>query len=246
MLMLEAIGFGQTANRAVKFAPIYTNSAARAQLEDLTAKRTVVIQAQQNLDKVLIQAQSTPAPAADPAVAEAQKKVDVAATQAKEAASKVLAKPESPPAPGDKVKELKEAVNQVKIQASQDAQTTGTTFLSLTIGGILLALGASVTGFLKKAVIAGVLSLLAATVGGIPKALAIDQRADYYQTLSQSASSLALDLQFDLLVTEDDYNEYVHRLQVLMTRSAPEATKSRQAAEDMIAELQAAKLPHRD
>ncbi len=245
ILILDAHAFGQAPNRAAKFTAIYANPAAREATEDLVAKRKIVIQAQQNLERVLVQAQSSPTPAADPAVAEARKKLDAAATDAKKATSKVLT-PGSPAAPADKVKELKEAVNLLMLQASRDAKTSGTTFLSLTIAGILLALGASVTGFLKKAVIAGVLSLLAAAVGGIPKALAVDQRADYYQTLSQSASSLALDLQFDLLITEDDYNEYVHRLQVLITRSTPEATKSRQAAEDMVAELQAVKLPHRD
>ena len=246
MLMLGATGFGQAPNRIARLSAIYVNPAAKEATEDLAAKRKIVIQAQQNLDKVLAQTQSSPAAAADPVVTEARKKVEEAATEAKQATAKVLAQPGSPAAPADKVKELKDAVNLLKLQASKDARSSGTAFLALTIAGILLALGASMTGFLKKAVIAGVLSLCAAAVGGIPKALAVDQRADYYQTLSQSASSLALDLQFDLVITEDDYNEYLHRMQVLVTRSAPEAAKSRQAAEDMISELQAVKLPHRD
>ena len=172
--------------------------------------------------------------------------MEAAAAEAKEAASKVLARPESPTAPADKVRELKDTVNQIKLQASQDAKASANTFRGLTLAGILLALGASVTGFLKKAVIAGVLSLFAAAVGAVPKALAIDERADYYQTLYQNASSLAFDLQFDLSISLDDYNEYLHRLQVLVTRAAPEAAKSRQAAADMVSELQAVKTPHRD
>ncbi len=245
IVVLSAAALGQTPpNRTFNLVPLESSPAARQATENLSIKRQAVIKAQQNLDKVTIQTQASPAAPPPPALADAQKKVEEAATQAKQAESQVLDRPKSPPAPANKIAELVAAVNQIKLQALKDASVAGDTVVVLTVSGILLALGASVSGFLKKAVIAGILSLSAAAVGGVPKATAIDEKADFYQTLYQSASSLAYDLQFALVITEDDYNEFVQRFQVLVARSAPEATKSRQAASDLISELQAVKMPH--
>jgi len=243
ILMFETMGYGQVRDRASNLKTIHVNPAVQRAAEDYTTKRKIVIQAQQKLDTLLLHADGAKT---DPVIAEAEKKVESAAVDAKEAASKVLAEPVLSPVPADNVKALKDEVNLLKAQAAKDASRSNTTLLSLTIGSILLALSASVTGFLKKAVIAGVLSTLAAGAGGIPKALALDQQSDYNQMLSRQASILALDIQFDLLISVDDYNGYVSQLRILTLGSEPEATKSREAAEALVAELQSAKPPHRD
>src|SRR4051812_5179540 len=90
VLLLSVVGFGQARPSAVRLAPIYANPAARVAYEDLTAKRRIVIQAQQELDKAAIQADGAPTATPTPAVVEAQKKLEQASAEAKEAASKVL------------------------------------------------------------------------------------------------------------------------------------------------------------
>ena len=110
----------------------------------------------------------------------------------------------------------------------------------------MLALGSAIAGFLKKSIIAGVLSLCTATIGGVPKALGIDGNADFYQQLYDGANSLASEIQFDVSVTLRDYNEYVKRFQTLEAHTAPGATKSREAGADLMNQLLAAKGPHKD
>jgi hypothetical protein len=242
ILMVSVVGFG--ADR--KFEAIYANPAMQAAVEDLSSKKIAAIVAQQNLEKVLVQASASATPANDPVIAAAQNKAEAAATDVKVAATKVLAQPDSQLAPKDKVKELEDAVDEIQLQAAQNANSSNNLYLEITIVGILLALGASVAGFLKKSVIAGVLSLCAGTAGGAPKAIGIDGTGDFYQQLYDGASSLASDIKFDVVVTLQDYNGYVTRLKALQAHSAPGASKSRDAAKALMNELLAAKTPHKD
>jgi hypothetical protein len=242
ILMVSAVGFG--AER--KFEAVYANTAMKAAVEDLSNKKIAAIVAQQDLEKARVQASPSATPANDPAIAAAQNKAEAATADAKAAATKVLAQPDSELAPKAKVKELEEAVDELQLQASKDANSTNSLYLEITIAGILLALGASVAGFLKKSVIAGVLSLCAGTAGGAPKAIGLDGTGDFYQQLYDGASSLASDVKFDVLVTLQDYNGYVTRLKALQAHSAPGASKSRDAAKALMNELLAAKTPHKD
>ena len=241
-LIVSALGFG--ADR--KFEAFYTTPAMRAAVEDLSNKKKVAIVAQQELEKVLVQAGPAATPVNDPVIAAAQNKAEIAATDAKAAVTRVLAQPDSQSAPAGKVKELEDAVDEIQLQASKDASSTNNLYLGITVGGILLALGASVAGFLRKSVIAGVLSLCAGTAGGTPKAIGLDGTGDFYQQLYDGANSLASDIKFDVVVTLQDYNGYVTRLKALQTHSAPGASKSRDAAKALMNELLAAKTPHKD
>ncbi len=243
ILIFAAIGFGQAPSR---LSAIYASPAARAASEEFSKKKEVAIKAQQDLEKILVQAKDPSTAASDPAVAAAKAKADAATTEAKAAASTVLAEPDSQPAPADKVRALEDAVNQIKLQASKDASSSSRLYLGLTLGGILLALGSSLAGFLKKSIIAGVLSLCTGAVGGLPKALGVDGNIDFYQQLYDGANSLASEIQFDVLVTLRDYNGYVKRFQALEAHSAPGAAKSREAGAELMNELAAAKAPHKD
>jgi hypothetical protein len=242
ILMFSSIALGQTP----RFTTIYANPAMRAAAEDLSNMKRAAITAQQDLEKVLVKANVSATPANDPVIAAAQNKADSAAAEAKAAVSKVLAQPDSEPAPADKVKELEDTIDQIQFQASKDASASNRLYLEITVAGIILALGASVAGFLKKSVIAGVLSLCAGAVGGTPKAVGLDGNGDFYQQLYDGASSLASDLKFDVGVTLQDYNGYVIRMKALQAHSAPGASKSREAATDLMNELLAAKTPHKD
>jgi len=243
ILIFSTVGFAQA---PPKFAPIYTSPAARVASEEFSKKKRVAILAQQDLEKMLVHAKDPSTAANDPAIAGAKAKADTAATEAKAAASTVLAEPDSPPAPADKVRELADRVNQIKLQASKDVSSGSRLYLGLTLGGILLALGSSVAGFLKKSVMAGVLSLCTGAVGGMPKALGVDGRIDFYQQVYDGANSLASDMRFDVLVTLRDYNGYVKRLQALEAHSALGAAKSREAGAELMNDLLAAKAPHKD
>ena len=243
ILIFCAIGF---AEEAPKFTPIYASPAARAASEEFSKKKRMAILAQQNLENILVQAKDPLAAANDPAIAAAKAKAEAATTEVKAAASTVLAEPDSQPAPADKVRELADAVNHIKLQAWRDVKSSSSLYLGLTLGGILLALGSSVAGFLKRSIMAGVLSLCTATVGGMPKALGVDGNVDFYQQLYDGANSLASDIQFDVLVTLRDYNGYVKRLHALEAHSAPGAEKSRAAGLELMNELLAARTPHKD
>jgi hypothetical protein len=81
---------------------------------------------------------------------------------------------------------------------------------------IILGLFAAIAGFLKKAVAAGVLSLVVTASAGAAKAFPINDRASYYQTLYGEALSLQVQTKFASEMTVEDYNKYVARLTTIL------------------------------
>lgn len=243
VLVFAAIGLAQAPRP--KFDAIYKNPAARAASEDLTRKREIALKAQVELDKLLVQRKESSAPI-EPEIAAAKAKVDAATTDAKAAAAVVLTHTDSQLASAAQVAQLLEIVRQIQTQAETEGKSSVRLNLGLTLLGSLVALGAAVAGFLKKPILAGVLSLCAGTVSGTPKLMELDQSVEFYQQLYSGANSLASDVRLDLAVTNSDSADYSKRLEVLNEYCGPGVVKSRETGSTLMIKLLAAKTPHRD
>jgi hypothetical protein len=69
---------------------------------------------------------------------------------------------------------------------------------------------------MRKAVAAGVLSLIVVASTGVAKAFPIKDRASYYQTLYGQALTLQIDTSLLGTMTVDDYNDRVARLTTIL------------------------------
>jgi hypothetical protein len=148
--------------------------------------------------------------------------------------------------PAQNLAALTADIDSMKLVAEQEAASSGRTFAVVAGAGIGLSLLAALSGFLKKAVAAGILSALAAAGGGISKTYSIEEWADFDATVLRQMKGLAVEAKLDRTITEADYDSYVQRLKLIAEKSGPSAVKSRQAAADLVDSLEAAKLPHRD
>lgn len=241
--VFAVIGLAQAPHPRIEAT--YRTPAARAASEDLTRKREIAIKAQVELDKLMVQQKESSAPI-EPEIAAAKVKADAATTDAKAAAAVVFAEPDSQPVPPSQVKYVEESAAQIQYKAEIDGESSVRLNLGLTLLASLLALGAAVSGALRKSILASVLSLCAGTVSGMPKLLGFDQSPEFYQQLYSGAKSLASDVRFDLVVTNGDYNSYLRRLDVLNRYTGPNVTKSRQSASELMEALLAAKVPHKE
>jgi len=236
-------GFGQV-SRALKVEQIYSRSGAKAASEDLILKRQGAIVAQRNLEKLVLEA--GPAAALDAEIEKARAEADATAAKAKEAADKVLAQAGSDPVPPKYLEALTANIDSMKLAAEQEAASSGRIFLFAAGAGIALSLLAAVSGFLKKAIAAGLISAIAASVGVASKTFAVEEWADFDATVSRQLKGLSIEAKLDRTITEADYDSYVQRLKLIAEKTGPSATKSRAAAADLVDALEAAKLPHRD
>src|SRR5262249_43314962 len=73
------------------------------------------------------------------------------------------------------------------------------------VGAVVLGLAASIAGFLRQAVAAGVLSLIAVGATGTAKAMSVNERAIFYQGLSGRANTLKADVKLDSKLTLEQY-----------------------------------------
>lgn len=92
--------------------------------------------------------------------------------------------------------------------------------LTLVILGVLLALCASVLGFVKMARAAGVVSLVVAAVVAFPKAYPIPALADFYSSLATQALALETDCELKSPMTVDEYKASAAQLKTLILYEA--------------------------
>jgi hypothetical protein len=112
---------------------------------------------------------------------------------------------------------------------------------AVSLAVIVLALAGAIFGFLKKPVLAGVLSLVVTGVSGVAKAMPLEARASFYRTLYGQAYAIQLQTQLKPEVTVDEYNRTVDKIAELVQKSANVPSQDDPAAttETLIKALQA-------
>jgi hypothetical protein len=88
--------------------------------------------------------------------------------------------------------------------------------VSLILLSVLVALAASIAGFMRKPVAAGVLSLVVVASTGVAKAIPVNDRASYYQALYGQALSLQVDTSLAAELTLVEFNSRVDQLKTIL------------------------------
>jgi uncharacterized membrane-anchored protein len=232
----------QTASRAaLQLREIHPNVESEVAQNRATDARKQLLFAQENALKVLTKAQTDSSPAVKAQADEAQKQV-AAAQQAAEDAQK-----NAKALQAGAVSQQEWSQMQSVLQADRDRYETSmkrysALAASLVLAGILLALVAAISGFLRKSIAAGILSIVVSGVVGVPKVFPISQRAEYYRALFGQSSNLLVQSQLRLNPTESDYNEFVRGINTLSdfeTNKFPSSGDVAQSTESLIKDIAA-------
>jgi hypothetical protein len=86
----------------------------------------------------------------------------------------------------------------------------------LAVGTIVLALMGAIAGFLQKAILAGVLSLIVTAGSGASRVLPLKERATYYRALYGQSLSIQVDTELRDQLTVAEYNQRVDQLTALL------------------------------
>lgn len=157
--------------------------------------------------------------------------------------TEVVGKPAPAPAPqtGPVVtdnarQQLLQAISQLSASSATNATKAASIVLAFVIAAMGLGALASIAGFLKASMIAGVLSILATATVGANNALPFRDEASTYKYVSAESSALLTQAQLDLQMTEDRYNRY--RTQLLKLATYGDSTAVSGSAEDLTKFLQ--------
>jgi hypothetical protein len=103
------------------------------------------------------------------------------------------------------------------VEAVRNARNTYDSYaITFVFISISLALAASVFGFLRKPVAAGILSLVVAASTGLGKVIPVTDRANYYRALYGQAVTLQIDTNLATKLTVADYNERISKLKTIL------------------------------
>jgi len=169
---------------------------------------------QDNAQKLLTKVQTDSSPAVKAEAEDAQKQV-AAAQKVAEDAQKNAKTLQAAPVSQQQWSQMQSVLQADKNRYETSMKHYSALATSLFLAGVLLALVAAISGFLRKSIAAGILSIIVSGVVGVPKVLPISQRADYYRALFGQCSSLLVQSQLRLSPTESDYNEFVRGINTL-------------------------------
>lgn len=157
--------------------------------------------------------------------------------------TEVVGKPAPAPAPqtapvvtDSARQQLLQAISQLSASSATNAAKAASIVLVFVIAAMGLGALASIAGFLKASMIAGVLSILATATVGANNALPFRDEASTYKYVSAESSALFTQAQLDLQMTEDRYNRY--RTQLLKLATYGDSTAVSGSAEDLTKFLQ--------
>lgn len=140
------------------------------------------------------------------------------------AATQVVPQPAAPPAPEtvtvvtpDARQQLLQAIASLSTSSAGSAQRANSIVLAFVLATLVLGVLASIAGFLKAAVPAGILSILATAAVGANNALPFRDQANTFSYVSAESSALLTQAQLDAQMTEQQYEHYKYQLTKLAT-----------------------------
>lgn len=129
-------------------------------------------------------------------------------------------------------------IEEDRATAAQNAGRNMRIALSIVILAIALGLAASVAGFCKAALPAGILSILATAAVGANNTLPFRDDANAYSLVSADAYALSLQASLDLHMTPEHYDSIVAGRTLLTTRGDNKSiTGSPQQLDDLMSKL---------
>jgi hypothetical protein len=133
---------------------------------------------------------------------------------------------------------LVERIDAVRATATQNAERNMRIALGMVIFAIVLGLAASVAGFCKAALPAGILSIFATAAVGANNTLPFRDDANAYSLVSAEAYALWLQASLDLHMTPEHYDSIVSGLTLLAKRGDNKSiTGSAQQLDDLMSKL---------
>ena len=144
-------------------------------------------------------------------------------------------------ATADQVKGLKEKIDKATAAFEKLSRLYSTWAVGLAIFALVVALSSALSGFLRRPLLAGALSLVVVTVNGVPQIIPIRERCSFYQQLYAQASVLQIDMDAasdPFLLSQ--YNTLVEKLKTLLLASPPGIGDSQAVTRELIGNLRAA------
>jgi hypothetical protein len=133
---------------------------------------------------------------------------------------------------------LVERIDAVRTTASQNAERNTRIALWLVIIAIVCGLAASVAGFCKAALTAGILSIFTTAAIGANNSLPFRDDANSYSLVSAEAYALSLQASLDLHMTPEHYDSIVSGLVLLAKRGDNKSIAgSPQQLDDLMSKL---------
>lgn len=133
---------------------------------------------------------------------------------------------------------LVERIDAVRTTAAQNAERNARIALGLVIVAIVFGLAASVAGFCKAALTAGILSILTTAAVGANNTLPFRDDANSYSLVSAEAYALSLQASLDLHMTPEHYDSIVSGLVLLAKRGDNKSiAASPQQLDDLMSKL---------
>lgn len=113
--------------------------------------------------------------------------------------------------------QLLKAIGDLSATAAKNAQKASSVVMAFVVAAIALGVSASIAGFCKASMLAGILSILTTATVGANNTLPFRDDASTYKYVSAESSALFTQAQLELQLTEDQYNHYKDQLQKLAT-----------------------------
>jgi hypothetical protein len=109
-----------------------------------------------------------------------------------------------------------EAAQNVKASADRPLASYRRTLVMVTLGAILLALGAGVAGLANLSKVAGLCSLVTTALLTVPKVFPLTERVDFYQYLSSQSYSLQVEASVPPQPAAEDVAQWQKRLDKIL------------------------------
>lgn len=215
LIVLSAqVGLAYQPSRLFQLSEIHPTAQSKAAQDQAMAARKRLILVNDNAQKVMAAAATNNSPDAQAKAAEAQQQV-ADAKQAVQTADTAAKQAQAEPVSQQDWNNMQTVLKGAKDRYESNMDHYSTLATSLVVAGILLSLAGAFAGFLRKAIAAGIISILVTALVGIPKLFPISQRAEYFRALFIQSSSLYVQSQLRLSHTAADYNEFVTDIRVL-------------------------------
>ena len=197
-----------------KLREIHINAESQAVQNQATEARKRLLLVKENAQIALAKVETDKSPAAQAEAANAQKQVAAAQSDAENAQKKASELPSQQVTEQD-WKQMQTVLQTFKDRFETSMKHYSALATTLVVAGIFLALVSALAGFLRKSLVAGIISILVSGVVGVPKVLPIIERAEYFRVLFGQSSSLLVQSQLRLHPTTADYNEFVKNINLL-------------------------------
>jgi len=109
------------------------------------------------------------------------------------------------------------SIEELSASSTKNEHKTSAIVLSFVIGALVLGASASIAGFLKAGMLAGVLSILATATVGANNTLPFRDEANNYKYVSAETNALLTRANLELQMTQEQYTQYANQLLRLAT-----------------------------